>query len=234
VIRRVSSFKKVLASMIVLGSMSFLTVAGTFAIMNSDINNNRASFASGTLTFSNTVGLSPPATACYSVNGPLNANPSCDALVSPTTLMYPGTLVPAKVTIANDGSLDPSDLSVYMGSCTPAPQGSPNAPVYTNPGTGANPCGLAGLQFYVQETDQSWAATKCWFPAGTTACNLVNNSMFIFANTYKSAGNLLDLGIGPAHGQSRYFIVGMELPPTASNSLQGQEALFSMTWGFAQ
>ena len=60
------------------------------------------------------------------------------------------------------------------------------------------------------------------------------NTLFAFANTYKSAGNLLNLGVGPVNGTSRYFIVGAELPATASNSLQGQEAQFSMTWGFAQ
>ena len=38
-IRRGSSLKKVLASMIVLGSMSFLTVTGTFALMSADVKN---------------------------------------------------------------------------------------------------------------------------------------------------------------------------------------------------
>jgi hypothetical protein len=232
VIRRASSFKKALASMIVLGSMSFLTVTGTFALMSGDAGNKGSSIVSGTLTFSNTVGVAPTATTCYSFGGALNANGSCAALLSSSTLMYPGTLASAKVTIANDGSLDPSSLSVYMGSCTQV--GSPNAPVYTNPGTGANPCGLNGLEFYVQETDGSWNATKCWFPSGTTTCNLTNNTLYAFANTYKSAGNLLDLGAGPVHGVSRYFIIGAELPTTASNSLQGQEAQFAMTWGFAQ
>lgn len=214
--------------MIVVGSMSFLTVTGTFAIMSSDTGNSGSKIASGTLTFSNTVGTT--GTACYSFNGPLNANPSCDALLSSATLMYPGTLASAKVTIANDGSLDPSSLSVYMGSCTQT--SSPSAPSYTS--GGANPCGLNGLQFYLQETNSSWTPTKCWFPSGTTTCALTDSTLYAFANTYKSAGNLLDLGAGPTNGQSRYFIVGMELPTTASNSLQGQEAQFSLTWGFAQ
>ena len=225
-IRRVSSLKKVLASMIVLGSMSFLTITGTFALMSSDVNNG-SSIVSGTLTFSNTVGTG---VACYSFNGPLNANPSCDALLAPSTLMYPGTLASAKVTIANNGSLDPSSLSVYMGSCTQT--ASPGAPAYTS--GGANPCGLNGLQFYVQETNASGTPTTCWFPSGTTTCNLTNNTLFAFANTYKSAGNLLSLGAGPVNGASRYFVIGVELPATASNSLQGQEAQFSLTWGFAQ
>lgn len=231
-IRHVSLFKKVLASMIVLGSMSFFGVAGTFALMSGDTGNSQSSIASGTLTFSNTVGTPPTATTCYSFDGPMNANASCTALLSPSTLMYPGTLASAKVTIANDGSLTPSSLSVYMGSCTQA--GSPGAPAYTNPGTGTNPCGLNGLEFYVQETDSSWNATKCWFPSGTTTCALTNNTLFAFANTYKTAGNLLDLGAGPASGASRYFIIGAELPTNAANGLQGQEAQFSMTWGFAQ
>ena len=31
-------------------------------------------------------------------------------------------------------------------------------------------------------------------------------------------------------GTSRYFIIGMQLPTTASTDLQGEEALFSLTW----
>jgi hypothetical protein len=220
-------FKKALASMIVVGSMSYLTVAGTFAVMNGDTANRNSSIASGTLTFSNTVGTG---TACYSFNGPLNANPNCDALMSSSTLMYPGALAQAKVTIANDGSLDPSSLYVYMPSCTQA--SSPGAPSYTS--GGANPCGVNGAQFYLQETDSSWNATKCWFPSGTTTCALNANTLYGFSALYPNAGTTLDLGAGPTNGNSRHFIVGMELPAGASNSLQGQEALFSLTWGFVQ
>lgn len=238
--RGVSSSKKVLASMIVLGSMSFLTITGTFAIMNSDTSNSRSSIASGTLTFSNTATVgTPPSqtqTTCYSFNGPLNANASCALLFDPATLMYPGTLSTPTVTISNDGSLKPSALTVYMGSCVNAPSGSPNAPSYTNPGAGANPCGLNGLEFYVQETDQYGNPLTCWFPAGSSTCPSPPNAngMFAFANTYKSAGNLLNLGAGPAPNQSRYFTIGVGLPTNASNSLQGQEAQFTLTWGFTQ
>lgn len=220
-------FKKVLASMIVVGSMSYLTVAGTFAIMSGDTSNAKSSISSGTLTFSNTVNSG---TACYSFNGPLNANPSCDALIASSTLMYPGQLVQTKVTIANDGSLTPSALYTYMPSCTQT--SSPSAPAYTS--GGANPCGTNGLQFYVQETDASWNATKCWYPSGTTMCALNTSSLNGFSLLYPNAGTVLNLGSGPANGASRYFIIGMQLPTNASNSLQGQEALFSLTWGFTQ
>lgn len=225
-IRRVSPLKKALGSLIVVGSMSFLTVAGTFAIMSSDTANRQSSIASGTLTFSNTVGAG---TACFSYNGPLNANPSCDALFSASTLMYPGTLATAKVTIANNGSLNPSSLYVYMPSCSM--QTTPGAP----PG-GANPCGLNGAQFYLQETNSSWTplASCLYPPSANTSCTAVASTLYGFSTTYTSSAAPLNLGSGPTIGNKRYFIVGMQLPSNASNSLQGEEALFSLTWGFAQ
>ena len=47
------------------------------------------------------------------------------------------------------------------------------------------------------------------------------------ANTESSSISLGSLNHG---GAPRYFIVGISLPPTASNALQGEEADLSLTW----
>jgi len=216
--------KLVLASLVVLGGMSYLTVAGTFALLSSESGNRQASIATGTLTFGNTVNTN---TTCYSYGGaasPGNVNTGCDPLFSAATLMYPGTVATQKVTISDNGSIDAADLSVYMPSCVKVT--SPGAPA---PG-GADPCGNGGAIFYIQETNASWTATNCWYPAAAGACSLTANTLYFFAGSKNASTSALDLGSGPAHNTSRYFIVGLELPATASNALQGEEALFDLTW----
>jgi hypothetical protein len=216
--------KKVLASMILLGALSSLTVGGTFAILNSQESNAKSSVASGTLTFNNLVNAG---TACFSYGGPAspgNVNNACAALFTSATQNYPGVPITAKVTITNNGSLDASHLSVYMPSCTSGV--TPGAPA---PG-GGNPCASGGAQFYIQETDASWVATTCRFPSAAGACVFNANSLNTFATNASSAAGALDLGAGPAHGQARYFMVGMQLPSSASNTLQGQAAQFGLTW----
>jgi hypothetical protein len=217
--------KKILASMIVVGALSSLTAGGTFALLNSQQSNAKSSVASGTLTFSNVVNVT--GTTCFSYGGPVspgNVNTTCQALFTSATQNYPGTPITAKVTIANNGSLDASGLSVFMPSCTNG--ATPGAPT---PG-GGNPCASGGAQFYIQETDASWVATNCKFPSAAGACVFNTSALFVFASNYMAATGALPLGAGPAHGQSRYFIVGMQLPSNASNTLQGQAAQFGLTW----
>jgi predicted ribosomally synthesized peptide with SipW-like signal peptide len=215
--------KKVLATLILVGGLSSITAGGTFALLNSQESNAKSSIASGTLTLSNVVNTG---TACFTYVAPAtgNVNNNCQALFTSATLNYPATPVTAKVTLTNNGSLDASDLSVFMPSCT-----NGTSPGATAPG-GGNPCAAAGAQFYIQETDSSWVATTCRFPSAAGACSFAANSLFVFAANYKTAAGSLDLGVGPAHGAARYFIVGMQLPATASNTLQGQAAQFGLTW----
>jgi predicted ribosomally synthesized peptide with SipW-like signal peptide len=217
--------KKILASLIAIGALSSVTVTGTFALLSSQETSTGSSVASGTLTFSNTVGTG---TACLSYSGPAspgNVNTGCDALITSATLNYPGVaLTPVKVTIANNGSLDAASLSVYMPSCTAA--ATPGAP---SPG-GANPCAAGGAQFTIQETNSAGVATACRYPSGPVTCVFSANSLQLFAANANTVTSAVNLGSGPAHGQSRYFLIGLELPSTAGNALQGEEAVFALTW----
>lgn len=217
------ALKRLLLSLITLGALSFLTVTSTFALLNGETRNVGSTVASGTLTFNNKVNAG---SLCYSysVGTSGNANANCSALFSNATLMYPGTPATAQITITNDGSLDVNSLSVYMPSCTAV--ATPGAP---SPG-GGDPCGTAGANFYVQETDSSFTPTTCRFPAAAGACAFYASTLSYFKNSVNTAAAALNLGSGLAHGQSRYFLIGLQLPSTASNALQGEEALFSLTW----
>jgi hypothetical protein len=216
--------KKVLASLIVIGALSSVTAGGTFALLNSQESNALTNVATGTLTFSNTVDTG---TACFSYGGPAspsNTNVACSAFFTSATQNYPGVPLIARLTLTNNGSLDISHLSVYMPSCTNGT--TPGAPT---PG-GGNPCAAGGAQFYIQETTSGFAATNCLYPAAAGACAFGTDSLSIFATNANSTATALDLGAGPAHAQARYFVIGMQLPSNASNTLQGQAAQFGLTW----
>ena len=217
--------KKMLAALIVFGALSSVTATGTFALLNSEEGNTHSGVASGTLTFDNVVNTG---TACFSYGGPSspgNVNTSCQALITSATLNYPGVAItPVKVTITNDGSIDAGDLSVYMPSCTAA--ATPGAPA---PG-GADPCATNGAQFYIQETTSTGTPTQCWFPSAVGACSFAASSLHVFAANVNTTTSALDLGKGPAHATARYFLIGMQLPSTAGNALQGEAAVFGLTW----
>lgn len=217
--------KKILLSLMTIGSLSFVTATGTFALLNSEEANRGGQVSTGTLTFNNVVNNG---SACFSYTGAGssgNVNSSCTALFSGASLNYPGTPAVSTVKIVNDGSIDGSDLSVYMPSCTAtATTGAPA------PG-GGDPCAVGGAQFYIQETDSLGTNTFCWYPDDAAgACSFLADSLSTFAVNGNSVAAALDLGAGPAHGQTRYFKIGMQLPATASNTLQGEEALFALTW----
>ena len=214
--------KKMLLSLTVIGALSCFTITGTFALLNSETQNNRNKVSSGTLTFTNKVNTNT-ACASYGVGSTGNANPGCDALFTSTTQMYPGTPVTQRVTITNDGSIAGSALSVYMPTCSvTATSGAPAG--------GGNPCALGGLQIYIQETDSSFANPSCIFPTTGGACGFANNSMAYLASVTNTSASALALGAGPAAGASRYFVIGLQLPVGASNTLQGEQANFNLTW----
>ena len=214
--------KKVLLSLLVLGGLSCFTITSAFALLSSETQNTRAKISSGTLTFSNTVNT---ATACLSYNGPAspgNVNSSCDPLFLNTTLMYPGTPATAQVTITNNGSVDGTSLSLFMPTCTAVT--SPGAPA-----GGGNPCAASGAQFYIAEENALNGTQSCIFPTTGGTCGFAASTL-AFVATRNSPASTISLGKGPDHGASRFFVIGMQLPSTASNTLQGEEALFTLAW----
>jgi predicted ribosomally synthesized peptide with SipW-like signal peptide len=219
--------KKVLATMIVIGGISSLTIGGTFALFNSEESNTQSSIASGTLTLSDTVTTGTMATACFSY-GPgstANVNNTCEAAFAMTSQNYPGVTAKAKITILNNGTLDGTDLTLYVpsGCTTVATTGAPS------PG-GGDMCASTGALFYVQETDSGGTPTKCWYPSAAGTTCTITSTLSTFKTNYHSTIASLDLGSGPAHGASRYFEIGMQIPATATNTLQGEAAQFGLTW----
>jgi hypothetical protein len=225
------TIKKLLLSLIAVGLIGSVTARSTYAILTSKDSNPNASLASGTLTFSNTVNAG---TACLSQNGVVNVNTSCDALVTSASTWFPiSSSTPpsaeysmSKLTIKNTGSLPASALSLYMPSC--AASTTTGAP---SPG-GANPCTSPGsLDFYIQETDSSWTATKCWWPTvAAGACAFTSDTLGPFYASYHDNTHYYPLLTGPTATGTRYFEIVVAEPVDAGNGLQGETATFALYW----
>lgn len=99
-------------------------------------------------------------------------------------------------------------------------------------GTGSgDPCVTGNGGFYVQETNSSGTATQCWYPNTNTTCAFDGTiDLGLFATSYNSLGQSLDMGAGPTATNSRYFQIGLQIPSGAGNSLQGTEALIVLKW----
>ena len=227
---RLGSVKRALAATMVVGALgSVLSVGGVFGLMNGEVWNRGGTAATGTLTFSNQVGTG---TICATNTGTANVNSGCDALVTSSTLRYPGDSATIHVTIANTGSIDGGDLSLYMPTCTPVQSPGATAAGVSFAG---NPCDFGGLQLYIQETDSSFSTnTTCWYPTAGSTCAFTDDTFGAFAQNAIDSASALDLGAGPAHGQSRYFVIGIAVPTNASFTLQGREADFDLTWHLQQ
>lgn len=217
--------KKILLSMMTVGSLSLFTIHFAFGALTSESINSTNSISVGTLTLSDKVG----ATTCLSFGGaasPGNHNGSCSALFSNTTLMYPGSVATADLTIANTGSLDAA-LSLFMGSCSATT--SPGAPAAAV--GGGDPCAASDVSFYVEESNSSFSTHSCVWPvASSSACSYTASTMYYMSHVATSETSAVSLGALNHGGTPRYFIIGVSLPTTASNTLQGEEADFSLTW----
>ena len=215
--------------MLAIGLAASLSVSGTYALLNSETSNAGSTTANGTLTFGNQVN-SGSVCYTYGAGSSVNQNDACDALVTSATQYYPGDSVAATVTISNNGSLPLSKLVAFMPSCTaqPTPGAGANA-------GGGNPCSTGvstGPQLTIQETDSGGAPTYCWYPiaASGTCSNPASPTLAAMAVAKGNLSSAINMGSGPSAGQSRYFKVTVYQQSTAASTLQGEAAVFSITW----
>ncbi|MGH3025669.1 MAG: hypothetical protein ACRDLR_04400 [Gaiellaceae bacterium] len=229
--------KLLLVSMLVVGGLGSITLQRVYAVFNTSTQNPGASLTSGTLVVGNTVTNNKTTTGstCFSYGSGSsgNSNLGCDPLIVYTTgsdAIFPGVPVTAKVQLQNTGSLDASDLTVFMPSCTGGTTPDPSAPA-GQIGAG-NPCASAGAQFYLQETYANGSDKFCWYPDyASGSCTFdATYDLGYFATYVNTLGLSFHLGAGPTAGSSRYFRIGVEFPTTAPNSLQATTANFTLDW----
>ena len=206
------------------GAFGFVAVPKVWALFTAETSNLNATAKSGTFTMDMKVGAGAD---CFSYSsGPAadNVNSTCDTLRADTAPneLYPGDSATTTLTIKNAGSIGATDLRVYMpGGCTFQKTASATA------GNGGNPCTTGGWMFYIQETT---SGTKCWYPVvQNSACPFNTDTLSTFASR-TTATSGLSLGSGPAAQATRTFVVGVQVPSTASNTLQGEAASFVLAW----
>lgn len=229
------NLKKILLSLMVLGVVSSILGAGTFASFNAQTTNGNNTFKTGTLVLSNTktseAGASVVSPTCYS-NGSgatdTNANASCATLITAAG-MKPNDIYTATLTLKNEGSLDANAFNVFSSACATA-----DAAGQTYHGTG-DLC--SKIQLYIQEVDGTGNDTTCLYGNTGTSCDFSDATRtladFVTNHTTSNAGLAVHSNALTA-GSSSYIRIGMKLPLDADNSYQGRTATVDFNWYIAQ
>jgi hypothetical protein len=218
-------FRKVMIAVMLFGAAGAAVGAGTFASFSASTTNQTSTFATGSLTLSNTIDAG---TACLSSAGGVdtNTNTGCDAVLASATGLKPGsTPSTAHLTLTNSGTLTPSALQYAMSTCSPGD--SANVSVH---GTG-NPC--TAIEIYVQEYTTSGFSTKtgaCIFPVAASNCATDFSAASDALSNVPTSATTITGGLAT----SRYFEISVQLPSSAGNPFQGRKADFAFTWNIVQ
>src|SRR4051812_45323748 len=222
---------RIIITVVTLLSLCAYTVTATVASFSAETKNPTNKFATGTIVLSDT---KQGGSACLSTGGATtdtNVNSGCTTLLS-LTGMKPGQSGTANVTLQNVGSLNASAFKLYTSACADA-----DATGETYHGTGSM---CAGVQLYIQQWSNSGFSTPsaCIYGGATVAntCDFSDTSKTIstFATAHSSLGTAQAIGSGLASGASAYFTVGLQLPTTADNTLQGRSATMDITFHLDQ
>jgi hypothetical protein len=218
--------RKLMIGLAALG-LAGVGAAGSFASFTASTSNS-GTFATGSLVLSNEKNALG---ACFSTNGgSTDSNSNACAALFALTVKKPGDSSTVDLTIKNEGSLGGSALKAFATSaCSPGP-----AAGETYNGTG-DPC--TAIDLYVQEFTNAGRGTAltCLYGGGDgTTCDYDDaKTLAAFGTEYPDADDAISFG--PAiSGATRYFTVGVKMPSSAGNSMQGRTATFGLTWSLVQ
>ena len=166
-----------------------------------------------------------------------NSNGTCDALWA-LTVKKPGDAATATIDLVNTGTLPASALDAFVtAACTSGTTGAVN-------GTG-NLC--SSLQFYIEafttatdRTNNTAAQSTCYYggnaPSGTPAAAALctfgaSQTLTDFATQFPSASTTLSIpgGLAATNG-TKFLKVGIQMPSTAGNNMQGRTASIGINW----
>jgi predicted ribosomally synthesized peptide with SipW-like signal peptide len=246
--------KKLLLAIAGFGLAAAGTAGGTFASFNAETTNAGNTFATGTLTMTNTANSG---TACFSGAGAGNAaTAGCSSFLAGANVAPGAARQTGTVTVKNDGTLDASKLYVYAptsGDCVDAKTTEGNTLAF-NPITAKPLCGATLMS--IEET--TGGKHYCWYgvagATGTcestlTTLNSSNATTTIgaFGTSHNALAGKIDLAPVSADGAlatsgtplaatgaagARTFEIALYLPNSASNqnALQGLQSTFGLTW----
>ena len=202
-----------IAGLAALGSSSF----ASYSAQTTNPNNR---FATGALVLTNT---KQGGSACLSTAGgatDTNVNSSCDQLLN-LSVKKPGDSATVNLTVQNSGSLPATVFKVFSSACADS-----NAAAETYHGTGSL---CSKVQLYIQQTDSTFTTkTACLYggAAVTNTCDFTDTTKTLsaFSSTYTSSATGLSIGSGLAANTPNYFSIGVMLPTSADNTMQGRAA----------
>lgn len=221
---------KLIATVGIVAGTAGLVGTGTFASFSAQATNPGNAFATGTLVLSDKVGSG---TACLSTGAgtstDTNVNAACDAAFN-VSVAKPGDSATASMTLKNEGSINGSAIKAFAPSCSDA-----NATGAAYSGSGSA-CGT--VQLYIQQyADAAMTQPTACIYGGATAnvCDFSDTTKTLgaFATATGSAAGGLSLGALDA-GASTYVKVGVKMPSTADNTLQGRRASIDLSWNLEQ
>jgi hypothetical protein len=205
--------------------------SGSYASYSAQTTNPSNKFATGALVLTNT---KQGGSACLSTAGGAtdnNVNNACDTLFN-LTVKKPGDSATVNLTVQNSGSLAATIFKVFSSACADS-----NAATETFHGTGSL---CAKVQLYIQQWSNSGFSTvsSCLY-GGTTVTNTCDFSdttktLTSFSSTYTNSTNGLNIGSGLTAGTSSYFTIGVMLPSSADNTVQGRAASVDLSWFLQQ
>jgi predicted ribosomally synthesized peptide with SipW-like signal peptide len=252
--------KKVLVGVAAFGVLAAGTAGGTFASFNAETTNAGNTFATGTLTMTNST---TSQSACFSGDGAGNTE-SCSSILTGAKVAPGGARQTGTVTIKNGGSLDASKLYVYAptaADCVDAKTQDDGDALAFNSTTGNPLCGATLMS--IEET--TGGKHYCWYGVAATApgspgrceagipalnASTATSTIAAFAAAHNATAGKIDLTQVSADGVSggtdsplatedsvgRTFEVGLYLRNSTSNqnSLQGLQSTFGLTWHIDQ
>lgn len=242
-----STFRKLLLSLLLVSLTGSAFGAGTFASFTASTTNASSTFASGTVVLENTkAGSSGTASGtCFSTaagfdggtSTDVNANTACDNLFAFTTAK-PGDSVFADLTLKNGGNIAAATIEGVVSACATSKVGT-----YSGSLDSRICAATSGLQIQVQEHSTSAFNTpvaKCIYPIKPSAACGTDHG-FLGGFTGQTYGNASFLTAGLANGASKFVKVTVLFPDNGStaagvtdNMLMGLQAAFSITWNIAQ
>ena len=201
--------------------------SGSYASYSAQTTNPTNKFSTGALVLTNT---KQGGSACLSTAGgatDTNANSACDTLFN-LTVKKPGDSATVNLTVQNSGSLAASIFKVFSSACADS-----NAAAETYHGTGSL---CSKVQLYIQQWSNSGFSTvsSCLY-GGATVTNTCDFSdtaktLTAFSTAYTNSTTGLSIGSGLTAGTSNYFTIGVMLPTSADNTVQGRAASIDLSW----
>jgi hypothetical protein len=231
--------KQYLLLLMVVGLVSIAAgSAGTFGSFNAEVTNAGNTFATGTLLLSDKV---TTGTACYSneagTNNNLNAG--CSAVLTSSN-MSPSHSDNSYLTIKSEGTLNSSDLKIFIPKTQTGAASCANTTTGSFPGSDAlahtgDVCGQ--LKFSIEEDSSagnSATATQCLvgteIGGGNHACDPTQGASFatFYGSNYDST-HAFDTGVSLAPNDQHFYKIYMYLPDE-NNTFQGRTARFDISW----